>query len=83
MWARYALCLTYTFLGGLMEKLDLRKTEWREAIVEIASAVKESPLTIRALSILIAGCSNVTMTQAREVLEALPRLKKYYLRDIK
>ena len=64
-----------------MEKLDLRRTEWREAIVEIAKAVDESPLTIRALSILIADCSNVRMTQAREVLEALPRLEKYYLRD--
>ncbi len=64
-----------------MEKLDLRKTEWREAIVEIANAVNESPMTIRALSILIADCSNVRMTQAREVLEALPRLEKYYLKD--
>lgn len=60
--------------------MDLRETDWREAIVEVADAIKKSPLTNRALALLIADTCKVTFTQALEVLIAIPKLPKKYLK---
>lgn len=63
-----------------MDKLDLRCTDWREAIINIGDAVEGTQLTTRALALLIADSSDVTLTQAREVLNAIPKLRKRYLK---
>jgi hypothetical protein len=68
-------------LGVVVDKLDLRTTEWREAICEIAEAVQGCALTNRALALLIADASHVTMTQALEVLETIPELADRYLKE--
>ena len=61
--------------------MDLRETEWREAIVEIANAIKNCPLTDRALALLIADTTKRTgFTQVMEVLKAIPLLPKKYLK---
>ena len=65
----------------MSDKIDLRKYDWRLAIVDLAKAVEESQLTNRALAILIADCKDVTMTQAITVLEALPELEQRYLKE--
>lgn len=62
------------------KKIDLRTNEWREAIIELANAVQNISLNNRALAILIADCSNVRMTQALKVLNAIPKLEKLYLK---
>jgi len=61
-------------------KPDLRNNDWRQAIIDIANAIKETSLTTRALALLIADSSDVTMTQAKEVLEAIPKLSYRYLK---
>jgi hypothetical protein len=61
--------------------MDLRMKEWREAIVELGNAIENCPLTNRALAILLADCTKVKMTQAKEILDALPKLKQYYLKE--
>lgn len=63
-----------------MPKVDLRRNEWRDAIVKIAKAVDETKLTTRALALLIADSSDVTFTQAKEVLRAIPKLSQKYLK---
>lgn len=64
------------------KKIDLRFNDYREAIVEIGNAIEECPLTNRALAVLLADISGVSMTQALTVLEALPQLKKRYLKKV-
>ena len=62
-------------------KIDLRSNDWRDAIVEIADAVKSTQLTNRALALMITDMTRgVSMTQAMVVLEAIPQLKKRYLK---
>ncbi len=63
------------------QKVDLRKSEWREAIVKISDALKDIQLTDRALSLLIAdSCRDVSMGQVRQVLGAIRGLKSKYLK---
>ena len=64
----------------MAKKVDLRTSEWREAIVKIAKAIDETELTNRALSLLIADISGVKMTQVKSVLESIPKLKKHFLK---
>lgn len=64
----------------MKKKIDLRFNDHKEAIVEMAKVIENCPLTDRALALLIADCSGVTMTQALAVLDALPRLKTKYLK---
>lgn len=61
--------------------MDLRKTEWRQAILDIAEAIRECPLTNRALALLIADSCKLSRTQVEEVLEAIPLLEKRYLKE--
>lgn len=61
--------------------MDLRMTEWREAIIEIGNAIEDCPLTNRALALLIADHTKIKMTQALTVLNALPELKNKYLKE--
>jgi hypothetical protein len=61
-------------------KVDLRKDEWREAIIEISNTLKNISMTDRALALLIADSSTVSLTQAIEVLKAIPNLGKRYLK---
>lgn len=61
--------------------MDLRMNDWREAIVEIANAIENCPLTNRALALLIADSCQVTKTQALQVLETIPKLKDKYLKE--
>ncbi|MFA5458349.1 MAG: hypothetical protein WC261_12045 [Synergistaceae bacterium] len=63
------------------KRIDLRKTEWREAIVKVAEAIEETELTTRALALLIADSSEVSLTQAKRVLQAIPKLKQRYLKS--
>ena len=63
-----------------MDKIDLRCNDWREAIINIADAVEGTQLTTRALALLIADSSDVTLTQAKEVLNAIPKLRNRYLK---
>jgi hypothetical protein len=61
--------------------MDLRENDWREAIVEVADAIKNCPLTTRALALLITDSTkNVSFTQAMEVLTAIPILPRKYLK---
>jgi hypothetical protein len=61
--------------------MDLRETEWRVAIVKIAEAIKNCPLTNRALAFLICDSTKqISFTQVMEVLEAIPKLPKKYLK---
>ncbi len=60
--------------------MDLRTTEWREAIVEIANVIKNTQLTERGLALLIADSCAVTMTQAIDVLRAISELDERYLK---
>ena len=62
------------------DKIDLRKNEWREAIIQIADAVKECPLTERGLALLISDMCSVKLTDVRKVLTAIPALKNRYLK---
>ena len=62
-------------------KVDLRSTEWREAIVYIANSIKNTPLTERALCLLISDASGVKMTDVREVLRTIPKLSERYLKE--
>ncbi len=63
------------------EKIDLRKTDWRKAIVEIADAANSCPLTNRALALLIVDAtSGLSLGQVLKVLEAIPTLKARYLK---
>jgi hypothetical protein len=64
----------------MAKNIDLRTDEWREAIVEISNVLKKIPLTDRALALLIADSCNVKLTQALEVLRAIPELSKRYLK---
>lgn len=61
-------------------KIDLRKDEWREAIVEISNILKNISITDRALALLIADSSTVSLTQAMAVLKAIPNLGERYLK---
>ena len=61
--------------------MDLRTNEWRQAIVEIAKAVEDSPLRIRALALLIADMTPLSMTQVIHVLRAIPELPSRYLKE--
>ncbi len=63
------------------DKIDLRKKGWREAITDIADAVEKSPLTERAIALLVADICGVNMGQVRKVLAAIPQLKKRYLKN--
>ena len=54
--------------------------ELQQAILEIASTLEKCPITNRALALLIADCSNVTLTRAQSVLETIPELSKIYLK---
>jgi len=60
------------------KKIDLRFNDHKEAIVEMANAIKDCKLTNRALAILVADSCKVTMGQALEVLETLPKLVSRY-----
>jgi hypothetical protein len=61
--------------------MDLRETDWREAIVEVANAIKNSPLTDRALALLIVDATaGVSFTQIMSVLRAIPLLPEKYLK---
>lgn len=63
------------------KKTDLRKTDWREAIVKISEAIEDCPLTDRAIALLIADTTaGVTLGQALKVLTAIPRLRARYLK---
>ena len=62
------------------KKIDLRFNDYREAIVEMGNAIDKCELSNRAMAILIADSCSVTMGQALEVLEALPRLRKRYVK---
>ena len=64
----------------MAKKVDLRMSEWREAIVKVANAIGETELTTRALSLLIADISGVKKTQVRAVLESIPKLKEHFLK---
>ena len=65
-----------------MKKVDLRTSDWREAIVNISDAVEKSVLTKRALALLIADSADckINITQILSVLNAMPRLKNKYLK---
>lgn len=63
-----------------MAKVDLRKTEWRDAITKISKALEETELTNRALALLIADSSPVKFTQVLLVLGAIPKLANKYLK---
>lgn len=66
---------------SLTKKVDLRNTDWRDAIVDIAEAVEKTPLTNRAMALLIADtCKGVSMSQVQKVLEAIPKLSVRYLK---
>lgn len=61
--------------------MDLRENVWREAIVEIAAAIKDCPLTNRAIGLMICDSTKgVTFTQVLEVLDAIPKLPQKYLK---
>ena len=62
------------------QKVDLRKSEWREAIVKIAEAVEGSPLTNRALALLLRDSTGVTFSEIMAVLKAIPKLPEKYLK---
>jgi hypothetical protein len=65
----------------MVDKIDLRKTEWREAIIKIADAVKSTALTNRALALLIVDATTgLSLGQVTKVLEAIPTLKARYLK---
>ena len=64
----------------MAKQIDLRTDEWREAIVEISNVLKKISLTDRALALLIADSCSVKLTQALEVLKAIPDLSKRYLK---
>lgn len=64
----------------MKKKIDLRFNDHKEAIIEMANAVENCSLSNRALALLIADSCRVTMTQAMEVIEALPRLSTRYLK---
>ncbi len=63
-----------------MAKIDLRKTEWRDAITKISRALEDTELTDRALALLIADSTPVKFTQVFMVLRAIPRLAEKYLK---
>jgi len=63
-------------------KVDLRTNEWREAIIEIARAVRDMHLTNRALALMITDTANgVSLTQALKVIGAIEVLDKKYLKE--
>ena len=63
-----------------MGKIDLRKTDWRDAITKISKALEDIELTDRALALLIADCTPVKFTQVLLVLRAIPKLAGKYLK---
>lgn len=65
----------------MAKKIDLRFTDHKEAIIEIANAMKKCPLTDRALALLVADTCGVPMTQVLKVLDALSSLEKRYLKN--
>jgi uncharacterized protein HemY len=65
----------------MKKKIDLRFNDYREAIVEVGNALNNCPLTDRALALLIADSSKITITQALAVLKILPELSKRYLKN--
>lgn len=67
----------------MKKKIDLRFNDYREAIVEIGNALENCSLNNRAMALLISDSCRVTMTQAMEVLEVLPKLKNRYIKKQK
>jgi hypothetical protein len=48
--------------------------------LQVANALKECPLTDRALALLIADSCNVNITQAMEVMKSIPLLSNRCLK---
>lgn len=67
----------------MKKKIDLRFNDHKEAIIEMANAIKECPLSNRALALMIADSSPVTLTQALAVLNTLPDLADKYVKKTK
>ena len=79
----------------MTKHISIKKTEGAEESVELLAKsviqvaegferMKDSPLTQRGLIVLLhdgIGTSKITKTQIKLVLEALPRLKGWYVRE--
>ena len=66
----------------MKKKIDLRFNDHKEAIIEMANAIEDCPLTNRALALMIFDSCKVTMTQAMEILNVLPELSRKYLKAV-
>lgn len=61
-------------------KEDLRTSEFREAIVDVANTMRKIKLTDRALALLISDASGISMTAVLKVLESCKTLDQKYLK---
>lgn len=65
----------------MSKKIDLRFTEIRDAIKDISEAFNTSPLSTRAIAVLICDANkDLKISQVEGVLNELPRLEKKYLK---
>lgn len=54
-----------------------------EAIIKLSKAIKSTPLTERALGVLLRDLTGVNLTEVMAILRALPRLEQEYLKQAK
>jgi hypothetical protein len=52
-----------------------------EAIVTISQAVQKTPLTDRAIALLLKDMTGISLTDCMTIIEALPHLAAHYTKD--
>lgn len=57
--------------------------EFADAVIALAAAVRKTPLTNRALALLLKDKTGVSMTDCLAIVYALPNLSAHYLKQKK
>lgn len=54
-----------------------------EAVVTISQAVQRTPLTDRAIALLLKDMTGISLTDCMTIVEALPHLAAHYTKEVK